>query len=283
MISQEIIKDTGLSIQKIERVSGGDINSAFCLHTNSQKYFLKVNSASAYKNMFAKEAKGLAALSDACSLQIPKVIRHGSVNDEQYLLLEWLERGSPSKNFWEDFGASLALMHKAPQNYFGFEEDNFIGSLEQKNSKKNSWSQFYAEERILPLIKKLADSKVISKDDVAAAEKFGSRLNSFFPEEGPSLLHGDLWSGNFMCASNGKACIFDPAVYYGHREMDIGMTKLFGGFDDRFYDAYNSVFPLEKGWEKRMPLAQLYPLLVHAVLFGGNYLRAALRVVKDFS
>ncbi len=269
----EIIKDTGFSPKHYERVSGGDINDAYCLHENSKKYFLKTNSASAFPSMFAKEAKGLQALSENCSLQIPKVIKHGTVGDQQYLLLEWIERGIPGKDFWEDFGISLAQLHKKQQANFGFEEDNFIGSLHQSNKKHDAWSKFYAEERIIPLTNKLGFDKNL-------VEKFCGKLDDLFPKETPSLLHGDLWSGNFMCTANGKASIYDPAVYYGHREMDIGMTKLFGGFDKRFYEAYDSEYPLEKGWEERIQLTQLYPLLVHAVLFGGGYVESTKQIIK---
>jgi fructosamine-3-kinase len=276
MSLEKIIHDIGLNVQNIERVSGGDINQAFCIHGNSKKYFLKINSASAYTGMFAKEAKGLTALIANYRLQIPNLVKHGIVGDEQYLLLEWMERGTPSKNFWEDFGTALALMHKKPQAYFGFEEDNFIGSLHQSNKKHDSWTAFYAEERIIPLTNKLGFDK-------RSVETFCSKLDPLFPKEAPSLLHGDLWNGNFMCAANGKACIYDPAVYYGHREMDLGMTKLFGGFDQKFYEAYNDTYPLQKGWEERIPLTQLYPLLVHAVLFGGGYTNSAKDIMKRFA
>jgi protein-ribulosamine 3-kinase len=272
---EKLFKDIGIKIDRYERVSGGDINQAFCLHANSEKYFLKVNSAASFPGMFEKEANGLKTLSENCSSQIPKVIKHGRVNDEQYLLLEWAERGSPGKNFWEDFGIALADMHKKPQACFGFEEDNFIGSLHQSNKKHDSWSKFYSGERILPLTVKLGfDKKLV--------ENFCNKIENLFPKETPSLLHGDLWSGNFMCAANGKACIYDPAVYYGHREMDLGMTKLFGGFDKKFYEAYNSAYPLQKDWEKRIELTQLYPLLVHAALFGGGYVNQANQILNIF-
>jgi fructosamine-3-kinase len=283
MSTESIIKDLGLSIQRIERISGGDINEAYCLQTKDKKYFLKVNSASAFPNMFAKEARGLTALITNSRLQIPNSLAHGITGDQQYLQLEWLERGVPGKDFWEDFGTSLALMHKNPQAYFGFEEDNFIGSLHQNNTKRESWSQFYAEERILRLVDKLIARGDLKKEDRTLAEKLCSKLDSLFPKETPSLLHGDLWSGNFMCAANGKAALYDPAVYYGHREMDIGMTKLFGGFDQQFYEAYNATYPMENGWEERVPLTQLYPLLVHAVLFGGGYAGSARSIVKQFA
>jgi protein-ribulosamine 3-kinase len=271
---EKIFKDIGFKIDRYERLSGGDINKAYCLHADSKKYFLKTNSASAFPNMFEKEANGLAALIANCRLQIPNCIKHGVVDDQQYLLLEWIERGIPAKDFWEDFGIALAEMHKKPQAYFGFEEANFIGSLRQSNRKFESWSAFYAEERIIPLTNKLGFDKTL-------VENFCSKLDDLFPKETPSLLHGDLWSGNFMCAANGKACIYDPAVYYGPREMDLGMTKLFGGFDKKFYEAYDATYPLEKDWEKRIPLTQLYPLLVHAVLFGGEYVNSAREIIKS--
>lgn len=273
---ESIIKDVGIKATRIEQVSGGDINEAYCIYEDGRKLFLKTNSASAYPNMFAKEARALQVLSNNCSLQTPKVIKHGVFADQQYLFLEWIERGIPVKDYWEEFGNSLAEMHKKPQAYFGFEEDNYIGSLHQSNKKHNTWSAFYSEERILPLTDQLnLERKLV--------EKFCTKLDHLFPKESPSLLHGDLWSGNFFCAENGKACIYDPAVYCGNREMDIGMTKLFGGFEKRFYEAYHSTYPLENEWEERVAITQLYPLLVHAVLFGGGYIESAKQIIRKYS
>jgi protein-ribulosamine 3-kinase len=282
-ILQNIIKDCGLNVQRYERVHGGDINSAYCLFTPTGKCFLKVNDKNRYPLMFTKEANGLDKLRELCTLKIPQVIKQGSCNDQQYLLLEWMEKGEPKKDMWENFGGGLAMMHKQPQEYFGLYEDNYIGSLNQNNDPHNEWSSFYTECRIKPLVKKLFDAGDLSATDIREADLFCNSLKNILPSECPSFLHGDLWAGNYMIISSGYAAIFDPAVYCGHREMDVGMTKLFGGFDPRFYEAYNETYPLEKEWEKRLPITQLYSLLVHAVLFGGHYIGSVKNIFKAFS
>jgi len=271
-VLQNIFKDCDLNVQRYEQVYGGDINLSYCLYSPTGKYFLKVNDKNKYPLMFEREANGLDKLREYCTLKIPQVIKQGSCNDRQYLLLEWLEKGSPKKDMWENFGNGLAIMHKQPQEYFGSNEDNYIGSLKQNNDQHDEWHSFYTECRIKPLVKKLFDAGDFSATDIRDADLFCNNLKTIFPSEPPSLLHGDLWAGNYMIISSGYAAIFDPAVYCGHREMDIGMTKLFGGFDRQFYEAYNEAYPLEKGWEKRLPISQLYPLLVHAILFGGHYM-----------
>jgi len=271
-ILQNIFKDCGLNVQRYQRVHGGDINSSYCLFATTGKYFLKINDKNKYPLMFIREASGLNKLREFCTLKIPQVIKHGSCNDQQYLILEWLENGTPKKDMWENFGRGLAMMHKQPQEYFGLNEDNYIGSLNQNNDPHDGWHSFFAECRIKHFVKKLFDAGDLSATDIHDADLFCNDLTTILPIEAPSFLHGDLWAGNYMITSSGYAAIFDPAVYCGHREMDIGMTKLFGGFDQRFYDAYNEAYPLENGWEKRLPITQLYPLLVHAVLFGGHYI-----------
>lgn len=282
MSLQFILDDLNIDIIRYEEVHGGDINKAWRLDCRDTNYFLKVNHASRYPAMFEKEANGLTALAKGSSLIVPSVIKYGTTLQQQYLLLQWIEKGISKKDFWESFGIALAAMHKQPQVYFGWTEDNYIGSLSQNNTIHQDWSSFYSECRILPLVKILFDAGVYSKQDANLAESFCKKINQFFPEESPSLLHGDLWSGNFMTSSSGNAVIYDPAIYYGHREMDIGMTKLFGGFDLRFYNAYNDAYPLEKNWMQRLPLAQLYPLLVHAVLFGGHYVINTKQIIKQF-
>lgn len=268
---QTIFNQLDMPVHRTESVHGGDINNAWCIYTNDKKYFLKTNDAARYPGMFAKEANGLALLRQYSDLAVPQVIAQGIYETTQYLLLEWLDKGASNANAQYQFGKSIARLHQATTDYFGLEEDNYIGSLIQINTPCKSWTDFYTNHRILPLVKMLADTKIFSSKDVKAAENFCALLDPVFPDEKPALLHGDLWGGNYFTTQKGVTSIFDPAVYYGHREMDIGMTRLFGGFWPEFYAGYNEVYPLENGWQQRLGYSQLYPLLVHAVLFGGHY------------
>ncbi len=282
MSLQAILEECSLTGYGSVPVHGGDINRAYCLTGQAEKYFLKVNEADRYPGMFEKEAQGLNALKNSSTLVVPGVIRSGVVGKEQYLLMQWLEKGSAQSDFWEKFGNGLALLHKREQASFGWPDDNYIGSLPQRNTGHDQWHLFYAECRILPLVKVLVDEKKFTKQEMVMATSFCKKLEELFPPEPPSLLHGDLWAGNYMITANGEAAIFDPAVYNGHREMDIGMTKLFGGFDRVFYEAYNQTYPLQQGWQQRLSLMQLYPLLVHAVLFGGHYVSAAREIIREY-
>jgi len=279
----QIFNDADIIITSCQPVHGGDINEAYCLYGDEKKYFLKVNDANRFPLMFEKEMNGLNTLREYSTFTIPKVIQCGNVQTRQYLLLEWIEKGQAGKDCWLHFGSGLAMLHKQPQPFFGFTEDNFIGSLVQYNPSHPTWHSFYAECRVMPLVKILFDAGSFSIEDTRNIELFCKRIPTLFPSEPPALLHGDLWGGNFMIAKGGPVAIFDPAVYFGHREMDIGMTRLFGGFDRTFYEAYNETFPLDKGWQQRLPFTQLYPILVHAVLFGGHYVSNAKGIINQFS
>jgi fructosamine-3-kinase len=281
---ETILDHLNIRVNRYEAVAGGDINESFCIYSAGEKFFLKVNDGNLYPRMFEKEANGLNVLAAALpALIVPDVITNGVAGHYQYILLQWIEKGTPKKDFWETFGRSLAQMHLQQLDYFGLNEDNYIGSLSQNNTKHTQWHVFYSECRILPLAKTLFNSGAFSRSDLEASESFCKRSAQWFPPESPALLHGDLWGGNYMISSSGCAAIFDPAIYYGHREMDIGMTKLFGGFDQKFYDAYEEIYPMEHNWKRRMPLSQLYPLLVHAVLFGGHYVSSASEIIRQFS
>jgi len=279
---RKIFETQKLDVSQLQSVHGGDINDAYCVYTQTGKYFMKINHARKYPEMFAKEAQGLQALRNNSQFTVPRVIVHGVSDADQYLILEWIEQGQPRKDFALHFGRNLAAMHQLQQPYFGFETDNYIGSLPQVNTQHASWNTFYAQCRILPLVKILADQEAFSGADVKKAERFCERLSEIFPEEAPALLHGDLWSGNYCVTADGYAAIYDPAVYYGHREMDLGMTLLFGGFPRAFYEAYHEYYPLEPNWRKRVAYTQLYPLLVHAILFGGHYVHAVRETLSDF-
>jgi fructosamine-3-kinase len=273
----------GESILHSTPVHGGDINACYCAETATSRYFIKTNSASRYPAMFLRELEGLEALARAFAGVVPQPLAAGEEAGQQWLILPWLEKGHAGPGFWEKFGQQLAALHRHSNNAFGWPEDNYIGSLIQKNDRSQSWGEFYASMRIMPLVQQLAAQGALTQADLHLAESLCHRLETCFSAEPPALLHGDLWGGNFMVTDTGQAAIYDPAVYFGHREMDLGMTLLFGGFDARFYAAYREAYPLEAEWKDRIPLTQLYPLLVHAVLFGVGYVAQCRNILRQFA
>jgi fructosamine-3-kinase len=270
------------AIEQIHPVSGGSINNAVRFIAHQKKYFLKWNNATHYPGMFESEAKGLRLLRKSNTLFIPEILHSGMAGEYSFLLMEFLESGRPGNNFWETFGIQVARMHRNTNTEFGLDHDNYIGSLKQSNKQHKSWNQFFLAERIEPQLKLVVDNNILLEDAIKRMDKIANIIEGIFPLEEPSLLHGDLWRGNFMIAHHGQPCLIDPAVYYGHREMDLSMTKLFGGFDPEFYEAYYSEFPLESGFEKRIDLYNLYPLLVHVNLFGGSYLQQVKNILSRF-
>ncbi|MCC6289074.1 MAG: fructosamine kinase family protein [Chitinophagaceae bacterium] len=263
-------------------VQGGDINQAFLLETNQGRFLIKINAAMYGLDLFEKEAKGLLQLADAKSLRVPMPLLDGKYHQQLFFVMEYIEQSKPSGNFWEILGEGMAKIHLNSNEHFGFAHNNFIGSLAQSNTVHTTWADFYAHERLIPLARKAHKRGVLESEYVEAIEKIGSSLSSIFPAEKPALLHGDLWSGNFMADEKGNPVIFDPAVYYGNREMDIAMSLLFGGFDDKFYASYHHHYPLQPGWESRIKLCQLYPLLVHLALFGGGYHEKVVEVIQHY-
>lgn len=276
--------DNAATIREVRPVHGGDINEAFELRTASADYFLKVNRAAPYPGLFEKEYHGLEHLRrrKGKALFIPAPLACGTWEDQQFLLMEFFHAAPAAGDFWEVFGREMALLHRHHEDNFGFAEDNYLGTVLQSNRHHADWSSFYIEERLDPLFRKLHDEGSLEAPFLKRVEFLYRQLPQIFPSEPPSLLHGDLWSGNFSIGPEGQPCIYDPAVYYGHREMDLAMTRLFGGFDYRFYSSYESEWPLEAGWQSRISICQLYPLLVHALLFGGHYVLSVKDLLKGF-
>ena len=266
----------------IQRVYGGDINETYLLSTSAGKYFIKTNDHAA-NDMFEKEFNGLLLLKQTNSIAVPSPLLFGESNGTLFLAMECIEKGKPAADFWKQFATHLAALHRQTQQKFGLHESNYIGSLKQQNNYCDSWAAFYSTQRILPLMQRAFDENKCTKHDLLLTEKLCSKFNELFPKEPPSLLHGDLWSGNFMVNENGLPVVYDSAVYYGLREIDIAMTLLFGGFDQKIYQYYNELVPLEKGWQQRIELCQLYPLLVHLLLFGGHYYYSVVEIVKKYS
>ncbi len=261
-------------------VAGGCINRAMCIQTAESKYFLKYNQAGRFPNMFISEKEGLNLIAQTGRFRTPKVIGTGEDASQAWLLLENVEEGYIKTGFWENFGTSLAEMHRETESVFGLNHNNYIGSLPQSNRFHDSWSDFFIYERLEPLLALARETGLIDSKLNNQFSNLYKAIPSIFPSEPPSLVHGDLWNGNFLCDNNGKPCLIDPAVYYGFREMDIAMSLLFGGFDKCFYDAYNESFPLVSGWKYRVEICNVYPVLVHLNLFGKSYL-AQLRATLE--
>lgn len=269
-------------ISEIRTIGGGCINEAFSLKTNVGKFFIKYNSAAKFPGMFEKEAAGLKLLASTGTIAIPGVIKSNTPGNYSYLLLQHMETGVAGKNFWHDFGTKLADLHRNTRDYFGLEHDNYIGSLVQKNTPHTDFFSFFISERIEPQLKEARNKGAFSLGETRYFDSLFNSLHNIIPVEKPALVHGDLWNGNFMITANGSPCLIDPAVYFGHREADIAMTQLFGGFQPEFYHAYNQAWPMEKGWQKRIDIFNLYPLLVHVNLFGGSYASQVLQIIRQF-
>jgi len=270
--------DETIEVISVTSVLGGDINETYKLETSKGVYFVKINDGTKYPEMFAKEANGLNALAQTKMIKIPSVIHF----ENSFLLLEWIEHGDKKQGFWNVFGSNLAKLHQVTNDRFGFEEDNYIGSLIQSNSWQNTWTDFFVLQRLEPQLKLARENNLLDASIAKSFDRLFHKLEILFPKEAPALIHGDLWSGNFMVSTDGSPVIMDPAVYYGHREMDLAMTQLFGGFDSKMYFSYNEQFPLEQGWEERVPLCNIYPLLVHVNLFGGSYVNQVEQVLGRF-
>ena len=277
------IYGTSVQLTGSRSVGGGCINHALKISTTVGDFFLKWN-ASAPADMFQKEAAGLIemALSNS-DLVIPKVIWSKENGDSQSLLLmEYLAPPNNTSGFDERLGRGLAQMHRKTASAFGFYHSNYCGTTVQDNSWTSNWAEFYARRRIWNLVQQIKTTRGISFDDQKIYEKLVDRMPELLLHGTiPSLIHGDLWSGNYMYSNRGPALI-DPACYYADREMELGMMKLFGGFSAAVWNAYDEEFPLPEGWKQRIRLYQLYHVLNHYLLFGGSYGWEALEIAKEY-
>ncbi|MFC0319265.1 MULTISPECIES: fructosamine kinase family protein [Olivibacter] len=284
-LEEVISKLIGTSFQILHMlpVSGGDIHRSYQIQGHRESFFIKINDADTLPNIFVLEREGLKLLKRVGGAVVPELLIAGQFNRDAFLLMPWIEKGDNSKNAQANLGRMLAFVHKNSHDYFGLEYDNYLGSLPQYNRPHISWSDFFIEERLKKQLERSESKGLIDKILHHKFEQLFQRLPSLFPTEPPALLHGDLWNGNYMVNQAGVPFLIDPAVYYGHREMDLALTQLFGGFDQVFYDAYQEVFPLEKDWKKRIDLWNLYILLFHANVFGGSYLKQVAHIIDKYS
>lgn len=263
---------TDFSVVKADRISGGDINQSFTVYNNKQRFFIKVNKAD-MAAMFEQEAYALKAINSTNAIACPNVICLGSTGSLSYLVLEYLTIDKSQQSNWYQYGQELAQMHEAAvHGQFGWQEDNFIGVTPQSNQWQSNWRSFFAEQRIGWQLQLLREKsiKLGNIDHIVDACHKGLLHHKVLP----SLVHGDLWQGN-MGFCEGKPLIFDPASYYGDREVDIAMTELFGTLPQDFYQGYQSISAIPPGYEKRKHIYNLYHILNHANLFGEVYIDQA--------
>jgi len=282
-IKTEIEEETGIRIKSVSSLSGGCISNAYKITNEADKnYFLKLNSSP--KDLFIKEANGLTELRKANAIRVPEVI----LCKEDFLLTEFITQGNRSRNFFEDFGRCFAELHKYRGDKFGFYEDNYICSNSQINipasNEEYNWTEFYFNKRILYQYKLAEQNGYATSELKNGISRLEKNIEDIIgvSKEPPSLLHGDLWGGNYIVDENGDACLIDPAVYYGHREADLAMTKLFGGFSSKFYHSYDEAFSLADGYEYRENIYKLYHILNHLNLFGRAYYSQAISLIEFY-
>ncbi len=279
-----------VSIVSKSYVGGGDINDSSLLKlSNGEVVFAKENSFR-NRDFFCAEESGIEALASTKAITVPELLFRGAdeTNNSSFLCMRYIRQGSHTEDFWEDFGHKLARMHLAEtkkftgSGNFGFNSDNYIGATSQINTPESSWLDFFLKCRLEPQFK-MADD-YFDSEMRHNIERFLDKIPSLIVEPNvPSLLHGDLWSGNYMVGNDGHAVLIDPAVYVGHAEADLAMTELFGRFPQRFYDAYSEVNKIEAEYIERRDIYNLYHLLNHLNLFGIIYLDGVLGIVNSRS
>jgi fructosamine-3-kinase len=277
-----IESDLGARITRAGRVRGGDVALAYAVELDDdRRVFAKTHPASP-PGFFTTEARSLSWLREAAAVAVPEVL---AVSDEppNHLVLEWIDEGRARPSTERDLGVGLARMHRAGAPAFGREDRRTTGSRGLPNEPGATWAEFYAANRLLPLARLAREGRALAPSTIADLEGLAGRLASFDTGEPPSRLHGDLWAGNRLVDVDGRSWLIDPAAHGGHREFDLAMMRLFGGFQAECFAAYAEEYPLEPGWEGRVALHQIAPLVVHAIKFGGGYVGSATAAIAQYS
>ncbi len=271
------------SIVRSRPVHGGDVARSYAVDLEGgRRVFAKTHPA-APPQFFTTEAAGLSWLREAHAIAVPEVL---AVSDDapNHLVLEWIDEGRPRGSTEAELGAALARLHQAGAPSFGREDRRSTGSRGLPNEPCGTWADFYATNRLLPLARLARDADVLPEAAIDALERLAPRLPEFGgADEPPARLHGDLWAGNRLVDADGRSWLIDPAAHGGHREFDLAMMRLFGGFGEACFAAYAQAAPLADGWEGRVSLHQIAPLVVHAIKFGGSYVAAAQRAIGQYA
>ncbi|WP_194776432.1 fructosamine kinase family protein [Pararhodonellum marinum] len=276
-----LITNQNIQVHSYQFISSGNINQAVSLKTSHGDLFLKSN-FQAQPDIFEKEIAGLELLRKHSPLTIPKTLGHCQWAEQHYLAMEWIKQGRRSPDYWQKLAQGMAQIHFTSDTHFGLNEDNYIAILPQINSRMVEWPDFFWTCRLEPLAGKAYYEGLIPKEILKSFQALQPKLSQLMPKERPALIHGDLWSGNILVNEKGDPALIDPAVYFGHREMDLAFSLLFGGFEESFYETYQEIFPMEPGFEDRVDLYNIYPLLVHLHLFGKSYLPGINRALNKY-
>jgi len=272
-----------IQINTVRSLSGGDISKAYLIETDTEKFFCKVQDGTQGLAMFRAEQTGLQALGETKTIAVPKVLFCGTFQESALLIMRYIAPKKPTTSDFERLGHQLAAHYQISRSSsFGFKANNFIGSLAQSNTTHTNWTLFYVLERLLPQLQLALNAGKLQANEIPSETTLLKNCESLFPTVKPSLLHGDLWSGNFLISEQGEPYLIDPAVYYGHYEVDLAMTQLFGGFGTTFYEAYHEVLPKESGANERCDIYQLYYLLVHLNLFGSSYKSQVEKILQRY-
>jgi fructosamine-3-kinase len=263
-------------------VHGGDVARAYRIELADERRLFAKTHPNPPAGFFTTEATGLSWLREPGAVAVPEVV---AVSDDAptFLVLGWIDEGRPAASTDGTLGTDLAALHRAGAPSFGREDRRSTGSRGLPNEPCGTWSEFYATNRLLPLARLARDGQAIPEPAIAAMEGLAGRLDGLGVDEPPARLHGDLWSGNRLVGAEGENWLIDPAAHGGHREFDLAMMRLFGGFGNECFDAYEAAWPLADGWAARIPLHQIAPLVVHAIKFGGGYVAAAERAIDRAS
>ncbi len=275
-----------VELQELRTVAGGDINRAAVAETDAGRFFVKWN-RDGPDDLFVREAEALGEMRRAeTDLVIPEPIAAARPEGDRpgMLVMEYLEPGPRVDDFDEQLGRGLAQLHETSSEAFGFPHDNYCGTTPQPNPRTDEWVEFYREHRLRHQLELAVDHRQVASSDRRAFERLLDRLDEFLgvDPEPPALIHGDLWSGNLHATPDGRPALIDPAAYYGHREAEIGMMELFGGYSETVYRAYQQIRPLQDGWRDRLPLYSLYHVMNHYNLFGGHWGRQAFDIVRQW-
>ena len=269
-------------IKHVSAIHGGDISAAYKLKTARETYFLKANKAPNALKMFKTEAKGLQKINQSNCIKTPEVLGCNLFKNTAFLLLEFIDTKQPSAKDFENLGFQLAKLHLYSAELFGLDSNNFIGSLPQSNKQHSTWTDFYIKERLLPQLKLAQRKNLLLPNEIPSEDCLFTNLSAWFKNIKPALLHGDLWGGNYIISSTGTPYLIDPAIFFGHNEVDLAMTKLFGGFAPVFYKAYAEIIPFKNDASARMDIYQLYYLLVHLNIFGTSYHNSVISIIKKY-